>query len=96
MLTVRAEELIRVTFSKEVYTTSTTNLRSQAEIDAIIVEMREPIDQLVEKYLSEMKAGGLTTPEQVKANGRRLREITSRMEEDLEEQLKSRLGRNDN
>ena len=95
MLTVRAEELLRVSFSKEVYTKSNTSLRPQAEIDAIISGMREPIEQLVEGYLSEMKKNGLTTPELVKANKNRVREITSEMENKLEEQLKSGLGLND-
>lgn len=95
MLTTRADELIRITFSNEVYSTSKTKLRPQAEIDAIANGMQGPINQLVERYLSEMKANGLTSPGRVKANGQKLREITCRMEKEFEELLKSRLGCND-
>ena len=93
MLTIRAEELLRVTFSKELYAISKTELRPQAEIDIIVRSMQEPIDQLVEKYLIEMKERGLITPELIEANGLKLREITSGMEQNLEQQLMRRLGR---
>lgn len=92
MLTIRAEEIVRVTFSKEVYSTSKTDLRPQHEIDAIVRGMEAPIDKIVDQYVGEMKAHGLTSPELVRENVQKLRDLTLKMERDLEVVLKGRLG----
>ena len=71
MLTNRADEMVRATYSTELYMIKKNELRPQAEIDDIVAGMKDPIEKLVDQYVIMLKKYDLTTPEKVKSNGKK-------------------------